>query len=82
MIILGALLAASGGSVLLFARPLHEAWRDMLRSMRASGVQNTIPGTDFLASARGLLWMRRVGAAAFAVGLAMLVIGAIQAANS
>jgi hypothetical protein len=77
VIVLGGLLALWGALVLWFARPLHEGWRDMLRSMRGAGVRNDLPGTAFMASERGYLWMRRAGTAALLVGLAVSAVGAV-----
>jgi hypothetical protein len=78
VILLGTLLAVSGALVLHFSRPLHEGWRDMLRGMRASGIQNTIPLTEWMASTRGFLWLRRIGAAVLVAGLVMSAVGAIR----
>ena len=80
MILLGGLLAVWGALVLFFAPRLHTGWRDMTRSMRASGVKNTIPLTDFMASERGFLWMRRAGLVVLVVGLVMSAIGAMRIA--
>ena len=77
MIVVGALLAAWGAIVLHFARPLHTGWRDMLRSVRGAGVQNTTPGTELMASERGLVWTRRAGAAVLVVGLVLSAVGAV-----
>ncbi len=82
MIVLGGLLAVWGGLVLYFARPLHEGWRGMLRSMRGAGVKNTIPFTEFMASERGLVLMRRAGGIVLVVGLVLSAVGAIRAAIS
>jgi len=76
VIIIGALCAVWGGIVLYFARSLHTSWRDMTRSMRSAGIRNTIPGTEFLASERGLRWMRIAGGAMLAAGVALLAVGA------
>jgi hypothetical protein len=80
VILLGALLAVWGALVLHFAPRLHAGWRDMLRGMRASGVKNTIPFTDWMASDRGLVGMRRAGVAVLVAGLAMSAYGAIRVA--
>jgi hypothetical protein len=80
MIVLGGLLALWGALVLYFAPRLHAGWRDMLRGMRASGVRNTLPLTDWIASGRGLVGMRRAGAVALVAGLALSAAGAIRLA--
>jgi hypothetical protein len=80
VIILGGLLAVWGALVLFFARPLHAGWRDMLRGMRASGVRNTIPLTEWMASDRGLAGMRRAGAVVLVAGLVVSAYGAIRSA--
>jgi hypothetical protein len=80
MIILGALIAVWGGLVLGFAPRLHAGWKGMLSDMRRDGVQNTLPGTQFLASAAGLRKMRIAGKAALAIGLAMIVAGVVRGA--
>jgi hypothetical protein len=80
MIVVGGLLAAWGTIVLWFARPLHAGWRDLLQSMRSAGVPSTIRGTELMASARGLVWMRRAGFAGLVAGLTLSAIGAIRIA--
>ncbi len=75
MILLGALLAMWGGLVLGVARMLHVRWKGMLADMRRAGVRNDLPGTEFFASAKGLVWMRVVGGIVLAAGLAMIVVG-------
>ena len=80
MIILGGLLAVWGALVLYFAPRLHAGWRDMLRGMRTSGVKNTIPLTEWMASDRGLVGMRRAGAVVLVAGLVLSAAGAIRAA--
>lgn len=77
MIIFGALLTLWGGVVLALARPLHAGWRDMVRSMRRAGVRDSIFGTEWMASDRGLRGMRIAGGAALAVGLALLAAGGL-----
>lgn len=80
MILIGGLLALWGGLVLYFAPRLHAGWREMLRGMRASGVRNTIPFTEWMASDRGLAGMRRAGRAVLVVGLGLSALGALRLA--
>ncbi len=80
MIVVGGLLALWGALVLYFAPRLHQGWRDLLRGMRASGVQNTIPLTEWMASERGLVGMRRAGSVALVAGLALSAAGALRLA--
>ncbi len=78
MIILGGLLAVWGALVLGLAGPLHTNWKKMLGDMRRSGVRNTLPLTDFFASAEGLRRMRIGGGAALVLGLGLVVAGLLR----
>ena len=78
VIILGGLLAVWGALVLGLAGPLHTNWKKMLGDMRRSGVRNTLPLTDFFASAEGLRRMRIGGGAALALGLGLVVAGLLR----
>lgn len=77
MMVSGLLIAAWGVAVLGLARPLHLRWREMLEQMRRDGVEGGIPGTRFFASAEGLRKMRRVGAVAAAIGVALALAGLV-----
>jgi hypothetical protein len=77
--ILGGLVALWGALVLAFARPLHVRWKGMLAEIRRAGIDDTIPLTRFFASEGGLRWMRIVGGAALAVGVAMVGAGLLGA---
>jgi hypothetical protein len=77
VIVLGALLLVWGGLVVGLAPMLHRNWKGMLADMRRAGVKNDIPLTGFFASETGLRRMRIAGAAAAAVGLAMIVAGLV-----
>ncbi len=78
MILLGALVAVWGGLVLGFAPMLHVRWKGMLADMRRAGVRNDIPGTAFFASAEGLRRMRIAGGVVLAIGVAMMIAGAVR----
>jgi hypothetical protein len=80
MIVLGLLVGVWGALVLGFGPPLHRSWKGMLAQMRRDGVVNDIPGTQFLASERGLRSMRIAGAAALAVGVALILAGLVRRA--
>lgn len=78
MILLGALVALWGALVLGFAPMLHARWKGMLGDMRRSGVRNDLPGVAFFASTDGLRKMRIAGGLALAIGLGMIVAGAVR----
>ncbi len=78
MILLGALIALWGALVLGFAKPLHVRWKGMLAEIRRAGIDDKIALTRFFASTEGLRWMRIVGGAVLAVGIAMIVAGIVQ----
>ncbi len=78
MILLGALVALWGALVAGFAKTLHVRWKGMLADMRRAGVQNDIPGTKFFASPEGLRRMRIAGGVVLAIGVAMMIAGAVR----
>jgi hypothetical protein len=81
MIVLGLLLGVWGAAVLGFGPPLHRSWKGMLQKMRRDGVVNDIPGTEFLASERGLRSMQIAGGAALAAGIGLILAGLVQRAT-
>jgi hypothetical protein len=76
--LLGALVAVWGALVLGLAKPLHVRWKGMLSEIRRAGIEDSIPLTRFFASESGLRWLRVIGGAALAVGLAMVAAGLLR----
>lgn len=76
---LGLLLLAWAAFLLVAARPAHERAREMVQWMRGRGVDpKHILGVGYVASPRGLRGLRVLGAVVGAVGLALVVMGALR----
>ena len=76
---LGLLLLAWAAFLLVVARPAHERAREMVQWMRGRGVDpKHFFGARYVASPQGLRGLRVLGAVVGALGLALVVMGALR----
>ena len=78
MIVLALMLLAWGVALLALARPLHTNWRQMLMRLQGAGIRHPPFGTRFVASPRGLLAVRVVGACGVLAAAILLVLTLVK----